>query len=94
MFDEVKIKEDLVYDKHSGDIIGFVNFGETNDLLLAFEQTHLNPSPQPQLATHMLVFMVCGILSDLEFPMHNSYWRPALFTCVGLYSLVRADLAA
>ena len=86
VFDEVKIKEDLVYDKHSGDIIGFVNLGETNDLLLAFEQAHLNPSPQPQLATHMLVFMVCGILSNLEFP----YAQFPCTTVTGdqLYSLV------
>ena len=86
VFDEVKIKEDLVYDKHSGDIIGFTNLGDVNDQLLAFEQTHLNPSPQPQLATHMLVFMVCGILSNLEFAY-------AQFPCTSvtgdqLYSLV------
>ena len=55
VFDEVKINEDLMYDKHSGDIIGFINLGEVNDLLLAFERAHLNPSPQPKLATHMLV---------------------------------------
>lgn len=28
LFDEVKIKEDLVYDKHSGEIVGYVNLGE------------------------------------------------------------------
>ena len=25
LFDEIKIKEDLVYDKHSGELIGYVN---------------------------------------------------------------------
>jgi len=49
VFDEVKIK-DLVYDKHSGDIVGFVNLGEANNQLLAFEQKHLNASPQTQFA--------------------------------------------
>ena len=86
LFDEVKIKEDLVYNKHSGDIIVFVNLGEVNDLLLAFEQAHLNPSPQPKLATHMLVFMVCGILSDLELPY--AQFPSTTVTGDQLYSLV------
>ena len=35
--DEVHIKEDLVYDKHEGTLIGFVNLGDTNNHLLQFE---------------------------------------------------------
>ena len=65
--DEVKIKEGVVYDKHSADIIGFRNIGEVSDQLLAIEQICLNATPHPQLTIHMLVFMVCGILSNLEF---------------------------
>ena len=37
LFDEVRIKEQLVYDKHSCEIIGFVNLGDVNNDLL-----HLN----------------------------------------------------
>lgn len=33
VFDEVKIKEDLVYDKNSNKIIGFVDMGEVNNEL-------------------------------------------------------------
>ena len=33
VFDEVKIKEDLVYDKHSGEVVGFVNVGDVNNQL-------------------------------------------------------------
>ena len=86
VFDEVKTTEDLVYDKDSGNIIGFVNLGEVNYLMLTFEQAHLNPTPQPQLATHMLVFMVCGIISELEFP----YTQFGCTSVIGdqLYSLV------
>lgn len=79
MFDEVKIK-DLAYDKHSGDIIGFFNLDEVNNQLLAPEQKHLNASPQPQLATHMSVFMVCGILPNLEFDMLSSHAHQLLVT--------------
>lgn len=34
--DEMKLKEDLIYDKFEGDIIGFV--GNINDQLLEFER--------------------------------------------------------
>lgn len=66
-FDEVHIKEDLVYDKNSSQIIGFVNLGNVNNQLLEFEHSQTGES-QPRVATHMLVFMVRGLFSCLEFP--------------------------
>ena len=39
VFDEVRIKEDLVYDKHSSQIIGFVNLGNINNQLLELERS-------------------------------------------------------
>ena len=43
--------------------------GEANECLDRFEQDCIvGTSQQPQLATHMLVFMVCRLLSDLGFP--------------------------
>lgn len=68
IFDEVKIKEDLVYNKHSGELIGFVDITDINQHLTAFEQSCLGEIPTHQLATHMLVFMVRGLFSSLEFP--------------------------
>ena len=35
--DEVHIKHDLVYDKHEGCLIGFVDLGEVNNQLIEFE---------------------------------------------------------
>ncbi|XP_062608616.1 uncharacterized protein LOC134270400 [Saccostrea cucullata] len=35
LFDEIKIKEDLVYDKHSGEIKGYVKLGDIGDQLCA-----------------------------------------------------------
>ena len=67
VFDEVRIKEDLVYDKHSSQIIGFVNLGNINNQLLELERSQTGES-QPPVATHMLVFMVRGLFSNLEFP--------------------------
>ncbi len=56
-WDEMKIKEDLVFDKHSGTLIGFTNVGDVND-----KKSHCNVS------THMFLFMVRGMFSTLEFP--------------------------
>ena len=38
ILDEVHIKTDLVYDKHQGSLIGFVNLRNTNNQLLEFEK--------------------------------------------------------
>jgi hypothetical protein len=71
LLDEVRIKEDLVYDKHTSQIIGFINLGDVNNQLLQFQRSQTsdmdNPLPPP-VAKHMLVFMVRGLFSKLEFP--------------------------
>ena len=33
VFDEVKIREDLVYNKHTSEIIGFLDLGDVNNQL-------------------------------------------------------------
>ena len=71
VFDEVRVKEGLVYDKHSLQVIGFVHLGDINDQLLKFERAQTRDSQEavtPPIAKHMLVFMVRGIFSKLEFP--------------------------
>lgn len=45
--DEVKIKEGLVYDKNECKLIGYIDVGDINNYLLAFERSileinHLN----------------------------------------------------
>ena len=37
--DEVHIKEDLVYNKHGGLLIGFANVGDINNYLMNFERS-------------------------------------------------------
>ena len=70
LHDEVKIKSDLVYCKHTGELIGFANLGEINNVLLDFEKhCQENTDPMPDLATYMLVFMVRGITIRLEYPL-------------------------
>ena len=58
VMDEVHIKEDLVYDKHQGHLIGFVDLGNANNKLLEYE-TAMNGDTDQPLANSMLdLFMV------------------------------------
>ncbi len=39
LFDEMKVKESLVYDKHASQVIGFVELNDVYDKLLQLEET-------------------------------------------------------
>eukprot|EP00731_Ephydatia_muelleri_P003599 Em0001g3599a len=69
LIDEMHIKENLVYDKHSGSVIGFTNVGDINNELLSFEQEFEQGISQPDkpLAKTILTFMVRGIFTSLKF---------------------------
>ena len=67
LFDEVKIKEDLVYNRNTFELIGFVNLGQFNNQLMSLNSSDNDFDPK-FVATHMLVFMVRGLFIDLEFP--------------------------
>ena len=77
LIDEMTIKEDLVYDKHSGRLVGFVNLGEINNHLLQFEQSLNDEEAEPVLAKSMIAFMVKGLFTNLRFPY-------AQFPCTGI----------
>ena len=67
--DEMHIKEDLVYDKTSGELVGFVNLGNVNEHLIQLEQDLLQgKSASPALASSVFVFMVRGLFTNLKFP--------------------------
>ena len=67
--DEMHIKEDLVFDKFSGELIGFINLGEINQHLLELENHLLSYSDYtPSLATTVFMFMVRGLFNSLKFP--------------------------
>ncbi len=60
---------DLVYNKHSGDLIGFTDLGDINNHLLAFERPfELDLPAEGVLAKSMMTFMVRGLFSPLRFP--------------------------
>ena len=66
LIDEMHIKEDLVYEKHSGRLVGFVDIGDINNHLTKFEQSL--DGDGTKAAKLMVVFMVKGLFSNLSFP--------------------------
>lgn len=68
IFDEMHIKADLVYEKNTGELVGFCDVGDINNYLLKFQKSFEEDS-KPQLAKTMLVFMVRRLFgSTLQFP--------------------------
>ena len=64
ILDQMKIKEGLVYNKYSGEMIGFTHLGDINNELMKLEQGN----EHPPIANHVLTIMIRGILFKLEYP--------------------------
>lgn len=65
IMDEMHIKEDLVFSKHMGTLIGFTNLGTINDLLLQYERSLDSENDSPaHLAKSMLVFFIRGLFTN------------------------------
>lgn len=69
VLDEVHIRTDLVFGKHKGSSLGFVNLGEVNNHLLRFEGEIVGKGEElQQLANSMIVFMVQALFYNFNFP--------------------------
>jgi len=69
LLDEMHVREDLIYDKHSGALVGFANLGSITMHLLNFEKEIVGEKPpSTQLAKTVMVFMVRGLFNNLQFP--------------------------
>lgn len=79
LLDELHIREDMVYNKHDGSLVGFVDLGDINNHLQQFEHS-MQPDqlrqPQP-VAKSTFVIMVRDLLTKLRFPL-------AEFSCINL----------
>lgn len=84
VLDEMKIKEDLVYNKHTSHIMGYVNLGSTEQQLLSLEEDDQNIVNH--VATHMLQFMVRGLSQRLEYPV--AHFATSNLTAEQLYPMV------
>ena len=67
ILDEMHIREDLVYEKHTGALVGFANLGNINQHLKQFEQSLQGDNITEPLAKSMLVLMVRGLFTNLQF---------------------------
>ena len=56
----MKIQNDLVWGKHTGELFGFVDLGDPDLNYAALKNTN-------ELATHVLVFLVCSIVNPLAY---------------------------
>ena len=61
-FDEMKIKESLVFNKNSNEHVGYVDIGDPERNYGTFEDTN-------QLATHAFTYYIRRISSDLKFSL-------------------------
>ena len=68
LLDEMHIRDELVYDKHTGALLGFANLGTINDHLAAYERSFHTEVCEESLATTMLVIMVRGLFTKLQYP--------------------------
>ena len=68
VFDEVKVKEWIVYDKHCCLLLGFVNMGDINNQLLWFDRSIDDTNDTREtVAKQVLVFMVRGLFESVYF---------------------------
>ena len=68
LLDEMHIREDLVYDKRTGQMIGFTNLGDINNNLLVFEQSaEENKTEGNVLAKSTMALMVRGLFTPLSY---------------------------
>ena len=63
-FDEMKIQEDLVWDKHSGNLIGYVDLGN-------IETNYATLQNNEHIASHVLVFLIRSVVNPIKFTLEN-----------------------
>ena len=59
VMDEIKIQSDLVFDKNSGDLVGFMNLGDPMTNFACLDDKDM-------IATHALAFLVRGLCTDVK----------------------------
>ncbi|XP_033109046.1 uncharacterized protein LOC117110449, partial [Anneissia japonica] len=78
LFDEMKVQSGLVWDKHSGELIGYIDLGDPDTNYATLESQYM-------IATHALVFMVKGICSKLQFVL--GYFATGAITSFQLFPI-------
>ena len=86
-YDEMKIKSSLVYSRTLGKMVGFTEIGNMNDEFKTFqeklEREQSADKLDRELASHVIVFMVRGICSNLSYPF--AFFASTGFTASQFY---------
>ena len=64
LMDEMKIQENLVWDKHTGELIGYVDLGDIHT-------NYATLSKVDQIASNVLVFLIRSIVNPFKFTLAN-----------------------
>lgn len=93
LFDEMYVKQGLVFEKSTGAMFGFTDLGEVNNQLDDYEKLLSGDTTglQRPLAKTMLVFMFKGIFTNVAMPyaqfpvcsLKGSYMFPLLWEAIG-----------
>jgi hypothetical protein len=78
LFDEMKVQGNLVWDKHSGELIDYVNLGDPDINFATLENID-------EIVTHALLFMVRGITTTLKHTL--GYFATAAVTAVQMFPI-------
>ena len=78
VLDEMKIQENLVWDKHSGELIGYVDLDDPIVNFATLQQAD-------KLASHVLVFLIRSIVNPFKYSFAN--FATINITSVQLFSL-------
>lgn len=62
LFDEMKVLSNLVFEKVTGELIGFVDLGDPDVNFAVLEKAD-------EIATHALVFLIRGVCTQLKFSL-------------------------
>ena len=65
LFDEMKVKANLVFDKHTGELTGFLDLGDPDLNYNEFKEER----PEDNIATHAFVFFLRGISTNLKYSL-------------------------
>ncbi|XP_033739584.1 uncharacterized protein LOC117326894 [Pecten maximus] len=70
LFDELKIKEDLVYDKHSGELVGYCDLDSVGNKFMELEKClNVSADKTTDIAKYVMIVMVRAVTTDLKFPL-------------------------
>ena len=78
----MKIREDLVFDKSTGEVIGFIDCGEGSldqKFVALREQCVKQRFDHSKVATHMLTLMVRGIFLSVIFHWHTFLLKVSIY---------------